>query len=133
MARLLRIHVPDGGHHVMSRGNGGAAIYRDDDDRRRFLGLVSGLPERFGTEIHAFVPVDNHYHLLVRCRRADLSETLRRLQTSHWREMSERRGDCQYYGTDPLIFPRRSNLPWWPERGRKPPNGPTRGPRPNWA
>ena len=40
---------------MMSRGNGGAAIYRDDDDRRRFLGLVSELPERFGIEIHVVV------------------------------------------------------------------------------
>ena len=32
---------------------------------RRFLGLVSELPERFGTEIHAFVLMlmDNNYHL----------------------------------------------------------------------
>ncbi len=67
----------------MSRGNGGSPIYRDDDDRRRFLGLVSELPERFGTEIHAFVLMDDHYHLLLRCRRADLSETLRWLQTSY--------------------------------------------------
>ena len=53
MARPLRIHVPDGWYLMMSRGNGGEAIYRDDDDRRRFF----GLPDRFGTEIHAFVPV----------------------------------------------------------------------------
>ncbi|KAB2653484.1 MAG: hypothetical protein DVB31_17430 [Verrucomicrobia bacterium] len=91
MARPLRIHVPDGRYHVMIRGNGGAAIHREDDDRRRFLGLVPGPPERFGTEIHAFVLMDNHYHFLVRCRRADLSETLRWLQTNPWREMSERR------------------------------------------
>lgn len=79
----------------MSRGNGGSAIYRDDDDRRRFLGLVAELPERFGTEIHAFVLMDNHYHLLVRCRRADLSETLRWLQTSyavHFNWAHRRRG-----------------------------------------
>ena len=56
------IHVGDSWYHVMSRGNGGAAIYHDDD-RRRFLGLVSELPECFGTEIHAFVIMDNHCHL----------------------------------------------------------------------
>jgi REP element-mobilizing transposase RayT len=67
----------------MSRGNGGEVLYRADEDRRRFLGLVSELPDRFGTEVHAFVLMDNHYHLLVRCRRADLSETLRWLQTAY--------------------------------------------------
>jgi REP element-mobilizing transposase RayT len=67
----------------MSRGNGGEALYRTDEDRRRFLGLVAQLPERLGAEVHAFVLMDNHYHLLVRCRRADLSETLRWLQTAY--------------------------------------------------
>ena len=83
MARPLRIHVLDGWYHVTSRGNGGETLFRKDDDRRAFLGLVSELPERFGTEVHAFVLMDNHYHLLVRCRRTDLSETLRWLQTSY--------------------------------------------------
>ena len=88
MARRLRIQVPDGWYHVMSRGNGGEMFYRTDEDRRRFLGRVAELPERFGTENHAFVLMDNHYHLLARCRRSDLSETLRWLQ---WRW---RRGIC---------------------------------------
>ena len=30
-------------------------LFRDDTDRRRFLGLVSELPERFSLEVHAFV------------------------------------------------------------------------------
>ena len=59
MARRLRLHVPDGWYHVMSRGNGEEVIYCTDEDRRRFLGLVAELPERFGTEIHAFVLMDN--------------------------------------------------------------------------
>ena len=67
----------------MSRGNGGETLFRRDDDRRAFLGLVSELPERFGAEVHAFVLMDNHYHLLLRCRRTDVSETLRWLQTSY--------------------------------------------------
>lgn len=83
MARHPRIQAPDGWYHVMSRGNGGEALYRTDEDRRRFLGLVAQLPERLGAEVHAFVLMDNHYHLLVRCRRADLSETLRWLQTAY--------------------------------------------------
>lgn len=83
MARPLRINVAGGWYHVMSRGNGGEALYRTETDRRRFLGLVAELPERFGTEVHAFVLMDNHYHLLLRCRRAELSEALRWLQTAY--------------------------------------------------
>ena len=83
MARGLRIQVPDGWYHVMSRGNGGEAIFRNDDDRQAFLRLAGQLPGRFGAEIHAFVLMDDHYHLLLRGRRMDLSETLRWLQTAY--------------------------------------------------
>ena len=41
-------------------------MFFHDTDRRRFLGRVAELPERFGLEVHAFVLMDNHYHLLVR-------------------------------------------------------------------
>ncbi|MBL9137040.1 MAG: transposase [Verrucomicrobiales bacterium] len=83
MARGPRIHVPRGWYHVTSRGNGGEVIFGSDEDRRRFLGLVAEVPKRFGAEIHAFVLMDNHYHLLMRCLRADVSETIRWLQTAY--------------------------------------------------
>lgn len=67
----------------MSRGNGGETLFRDDTDRQRFLGLVAELPERFLLEVHAFVLMDNHYHLLLRCRESNLSEAVRWLQVSY--------------------------------------------------
>lgn len=83
MPRGLRVHVPNGWYHVTSRGNGGDAIFRTGEDRRRFLRLVAELPGRFRTEVHAFVLMDNHYHLLLRCRGASISENLRWLQTTY--------------------------------------------------
>ncbi|MBL9173481.1 MAG: transposase [Verrucomicrobiales bacterium] len=83
MARSLRVNVAGGWYHVVSRGNGGERIYGNDTDRRRFLGLVSELPGRFSVEIHAFVLMDNHYHLLLRCREANLSDAIRWLQVSY--------------------------------------------------
>src|SRR5574341_268949 len=55
MARTLRILVPGGWYHLTSRANGREDLFRTDDDRRRFLGLVAELPERFGLEIHAVI------------------------------------------------------------------------------
>jgi hypothetical protein len=46
-------------NHVGSRGNGGEVLFCDDTDRRRFLGLVSELPERISLEVHAFVLMNN--------------------------------------------------------------------------
>ncbi len=60
VARPLRIDRAGAWHHVMGRGNGGDALFRGDTDRRRFLGLLSEIPERFSVEVHAFVLVDNH-------------------------------------------------------------------------
>ena len=83
MARPLRVNRAGSWNHVVSRGNGGEVLFRDDTDRQRFLGLLSELPERFSLEIHAFVLMGDHYHLLLRCREANLSEAIRWLQVSY--------------------------------------------------
>src|SRR5574341_657914 len=83
MARPLRILVPGGWYHVTSRANGREDLFRTDDDRRRFLGLVAELPERFGLEIHAFVLMDSHYHLLVRTPIPNLSHALKWLHVTY--------------------------------------------------
>lgn len=83
MARKLRVVVAGGWYHVVNRGNRRAAIFRTDTDRRRFLGRLAELPERFRIEIHAFVLMDNHYHLLLRTHDANLSEAIRWLQVSY--------------------------------------------------
>jgi putative transposase len=83
MARPLRLLIPGGWYHVMNRGNRREAIYLDDTDRRRFLGLLSELPDRFGLEIHAFELMDNHYHLVVRTPEPNLSETMRWLHVTY--------------------------------------------------
>jgi REP element-mobilizing transposase RayT len=67
----------------MNRGHRGGTLYRNDGDRRRFLGLVAEPPERFALEIHAFVLMDNHYHLLVRTREANLSHAVRWLNVGY--------------------------------------------------
>jgi putative transposase len=83
MARKLRVVVAGGWYHVVNRGNHRESIFRTDTDRQRFLGRLAELPERFRVEIHAFVLMDNHYHLLLRIQDANLSEAIRWLQVSY--------------------------------------------------
>lgn len=83
MARPLRLDVAGAWYHVMNRGHRGGALYLDEADRRRFLGAVAELPERFGLEVHAFVLMDNHYHLLARTREANLSHAIRWLNVTY--------------------------------------------------
>lgn len=83
MARPLRIEVAGAWYHVMNRGHRGGALFLDDADRRRFLGAVAELPERYALEVHAFVLMHNHYHLLVRTREANLGQAMRWLNVSY--------------------------------------------------
>ena len=69
-------------YHVTSRGNRREAIDRSDADRRRFLGLVAELPDRFGLDVDAFALMDKHYHLVVRTPEPNLSEAMQLLHVS---------------------------------------------------
>lgn len=83
MARALRVVVAGGWYHVTARGNREEALFLSGEDRHRFLGLVSELPERFALEVHAFVLMDNHYHLLVRTPLGNLSAAIRWLNVTY--------------------------------------------------
>ena len=69
MARLPRLTVTDYPHHVILRGNDRQAIFRDDADRREMLDLLAEHARAQGVEIHAYVLMTNHLHLLLTPRR----------------------------------------------------------------
>ena len=83
MARALRIERPGGRYHVTARGNERKAIFRDDTDRFHFLERLSELRERFGVRVHAYVLMDNHYHLLLETPEANLSRKVQWLNVSY--------------------------------------------------
>lgn len=78
MARALRIERPGGRYHITARGNERKDIFRDDTDHFHFLELLGQLGERFGARVHAYVLMDNHYHLMVETPEANLSRAM------HW-------------------------------------------------
>ena len=68
----------EGAHyHVTTRGNERKAIFRDDIDRLKFIELLGRAVEQFDIRIHAYVLMDNHYHLLIETGRAKLNRALR--------------------------------------------------------
>ena len=83
MARPLRVEIPEAWYHVTSRANRREALFRTDEDRRGFLARVSELEGRFGVEVHAFVLMSNHYHLVLKTRRANLSQAIQWLNLSY--------------------------------------------------
>ena len=85
MARPLRIEIPGGCYHVTARGNERRNIFRDEADRRHFVELLAELPERFGTVLHAYVVMPNHFHLVLETPAANLSRTGQWLNVSYSR------------------------------------------------
>jgi putative transposase len=65
MARLPRLVIPNQPLHIMHRGNNRQNIFETDDD-------MSGIKEdlaisltKSGCQLHAYVIMTNHFHLLV--------------------------------------------------------------------
>lgn len=65
MARQPRLTVPAYPHHVIQRGNDRQQIFRDEKDRERLLSLFLEHSQRLKVAVHAYVLMDNHFHLLL--------------------------------------------------------------------
>ena len=95
MPRPPRIDFPDGVYHVTSRGNGRADIFHSDDDRRRFLAQLAHHLHLCAVDLYAYVLMENHFHVLCRTPRANLSRFMQRLLSSYalyWRYKHRRHG-----------------------------------------
>jgi putative transposase len=65
MARLARVSVPGYPYHVIQRGNNRQRIFTSDGDRETMRELLDENARRFDVAIHAYVLMDNHFHLLL--------------------------------------------------------------------
>jgi REP element-mobilizing transposase RayT len=74
----------------MSRGNERQDIFRCDDDRKMFLDLIGDFSERFEIDMFAYVLMDNHFHLLLRTRQANLPKAMQWLGTTYTRKFNNR-------------------------------------------
>ena len=90
MGRAWRIEFDGAFYHVMSRGNERKKIFFGDDDRHSFLVVVGEISERFGIDVFAYVLMDNHYHLLIRTRRANLSKAMQWLGVTYTRRFNNK-------------------------------------------
>jgi putative transposase len=83
MARQLRIEFEGAFYHITSRGNQRERIYFEDGDREKFLEILRRTKERYGYHLHAYVMMDNHYHLMVETPKANISQTMQNINTSY--------------------------------------------------
>ena len=90
MARQVRIEYPGAMYHVMARGNRRDRIFLDEDDRRCFLKTIGEACGMTGWRIHAWVLLDNHYHLLIRTPEANLVVGMKWVQNAYTRRFNTR-------------------------------------------
>lgn len=76
MARPLRVDVENGWYHVMSRGTERRTLFIDDSYAEHFLELLEEMSSRFSVQVHAYVLMGNHYHLILRTPEANASRAM---------------------------------------------------------
>ena len=74
----------------MARGNQGRDIYADERDRKLWLATLGEACEKTGWRIHAWVMMNNHYHLLLETPEANLVAGMKWLQGTYTQRYNSR-------------------------------------------
>ena len=98
MSRPVRIEFPGAHYHVTSKGINKRAVFLDDEDRAVFLNVVESVVARFGWRLHAYVMMENHYHLVLEVPEANLSKGMRQLNGVYTQHFNRR------HDTDGSLF-----------------------------
>lgn len=94
MARPLRVEYSGAVYHVMSRGNGGQDIFLSSADRLLFLDTLSEVCKQTGWRIHAYVLMNNHYHLLLETPEPNLVAGMKWFQGTYTQRFNLRHQRC---------------------------------------
>jgi len=90
MARPLRIEYSGAVYHVTSRGNEKKPIFKNDEDRRIFLDILTKVNRRFNWLCHAYVLMNNHYHIVIETPEGNLSKGMRQLNGIYTQTFNKR-------------------------------------------
>jgi REP-associated tyrosine transposase len=90
MARPLRIEYPGAWYHVMNRGRRKEEIFFGNKDHELFMTILGECSQLFSLEIHAYSLMPNHYHLLVRTPKGNLSRAMRHLNGVYTQRINSR-------------------------------------------
>ena len=96
MARLARVSAPGYPYHVIQRGNNRQRIFTCDADREFMRELLAENATRFDVAIHAYVLMDNHFHLLLTPDSSDglpkMMQAVGRTYVRHFNDKYQRSG-----------------------------------------
>jgi REP element-mobilizing transposase RayT len=94
MGRPWRIEYKGASYHILSRGNERRDIFFDLRDYHLFLDTVGEMAERFELEIFAYVLMPNHYHLLLKTHRKNLSKSMHWFGVAYTNRINARHSRC---------------------------------------
>jgi putative transposase len=95
MARPIRFQYPGAIYHVMARGDGGKTVFETDEDRKSFVFRLGQICGSHGWRVHAWVLMDNHFHLLLETPQENLVTGMQWLMGTYsqgWNRARLRRG-----------------------------------------
>lgn len=70
-------------YHIVQRGNEKKEIFFNDGDRRRFIGTLSKMKEKYNFIVYAYCLMDNHVHLLINTNGSDISQIMKSINVSY--------------------------------------------------
>jgi len=65
MARKPRLYIKGAAQHVVQRGNNREPCFFAEEDYRYYLECLADAAKKFNCQVHAYVLMTNHVHLLV--------------------------------------------------------------------
>ena len=82
MPRRPRIDMV-GYYHIVNRGVEQRVIYKDNEDFKMFLELLCSGCQLYRVQLHCYVLMNNHYHLIIETREENLSRFMKHLNASY--------------------------------------------------
>ena len=79
MSRPLRFQGSGLVYHVMARGNNKMRIFLDDLDFAHFQSIVNDVRQDYELDVWLYCVMPNHYHVVLRTQRANLSSAIRQV------------------------------------------------------
>ncbi len=83
MARPLRIEFPGAFYHIVQRGIEKKDIFTVDADKKKFLSYLNSAYLSYRAVFHAYVLMNNHYHLILETPHASLSKVMHYINASY--------------------------------------------------
>ena len=92
MPRSIRIDFRGAVHHVVNRGQNGRDIFLRPDDRELFLQALDLACLRYGSTLHTWAFMPNHFHAVITSGEARISAAIRDAKSRYTQKINSRHG-----------------------------------------